>query len=115
MSSSLENLRELAARLRRGDPLAFDQMQTALQPGLVHVLRRALRCGGESAVARWLGRTLGVSPDGNAAGSDPHELASVLCKEIACQLQSGTARSAGAVPDRATAETVVETAKSGRP
>ena len=113
MTGSLENLRALAARLKRGDPRAFDELQTALQPGLIHVLRRALRCGGESAAARWLGRALGVSPDDNA-GSDSHELASYLCKEFACRLQPG-ARSGGATTPRAMAETVVEAALSGRP
>jgi hypothetical protein len=111
MAPSVENLRVLAARMQRGDSLAWNEMQKELQPGLVHVLRRALRTGGESAVAQWLGRTLGFRPGpSTAAGTDPYELASLLCKEIACHLQSGAPR----LTDPS-AETVVEVGRFAHP
>jgi hypothetical protein len=109
MEPSIDNLRDLAGQLQRGDPQAWRRVQDELQPGLVHVVRRALRTGqGGPALQRWLGEALrsvpGATGSNPAPGTDPSSvLAWMLCNGIARQLRSGPGREVVS-----SAETVVD-------
>lgn len=87
----LDKLCELALR-RVGSPqqLRTDRdVQDRLDPGLTIVIRRALRSGGNTLMARWVANKLGFEPGSpRALDVDPKALASQLCKEIVCHLQS---------------------------
>lgn len=109
MESSLEKMRVLASQLKSGDPQAVRRLQDELHPGMVHVVRRALRTGsGGPALTRWLGEALrsvpGAAESSPAPGSDPSSvLAWMLCNGIVRQLRPGPGREV--VPS---AETVVD-------
>jgi hypothetical protein len=98
MEPSVENLRDLASQLERGDPQAWRKLQDQLHPGLIHVVRRALRTGhGSPALTRWLGEALrsvpGATESNPAPGTDPSSvLAWMLCNGIVRQLQPGSRR-----------------------
>lgn len=94
MTLLVDKLCELARRLHPGRALTAGEMPRQLQSGLAHVIHRALRTGGASIVARWLVGRLGIQPGScQAAASDPHELASLMWKEITCHLPSDSPRS----------------------
>jgi hypothetical protein len=109
MEPSIDNLRDLAGQLQRGDPQAWRRVQDELHPGLVHVVRRALRTGqGGPALQRWLGEALhsvpGATEPNPAPGTDPSSvLAWMLCNGIARHLRSGPGREVVS-----SAETVVD-------
>src|SRR5262245_35314944 len=105
MNTTVDELRDLAGRVRRGDPLAGERLTRELEPGLAHLVRRALRTGRcVPALQRWLDRVL--SHQDLPQGESPPEasssaLATLLCAGIIRQLQP-----AGDRPVEA-AETVV--------
>jgi len=108
MTMLIDNLCELAIRQNPGRVPTWSDVDREVRPGLVHVIRRILRTGGQSLVARWVVGTLGIEPGSpRAADSDPNELASMLCKEIVCHLQSKP-RLWSAPRAQMEAETVVE-------
>ena len=93
MTMLIDNLCALAVRQNSGHTPTRADVQRYIQPGLVHVIRRALRVGGDSLVARWVNGELGIAPGSDeAADADPNELASWLCKEVVWHLQSGPRR-----------------------
>jgi hypothetical protein len=98
MEPSFENLSDLASQLQRGDPHAWRKLQDRLHPGLIHVVRRALRTGqGAPALTRWLGEALRSLPkatdSSSAPGTDPTSaLTSMLCNGIIHQLRPGAER-----------------------
>lgn len=84
MNPSINTLRELAGRIKDGDPMAIDQLQDSLHPGMVMVIRRALRTGsGGPMLKRWLGQALKSMPD----APDADELASAICKGLVHNLR----------------------------
>ena len=101
MATSAENLRQLTDQLRNGNQEALGPFQEELHPGLVLVIRRALRTGaGGAALKRWLGRALSAMPPTD--GADPSDA-------LALMLGNGLARQFNSEPKPAisSAETVV--------
>jgi hypothetical protein len=94
MNTTVEELRDLAGRVRQGDPLAGERLAQQLEPGLALLVRRALRTGRcVPALRQWLDRVLssGDLPEGDTA-----VLASQFCAGFIRQLQPAGASAAAA-------------------
>jgi hypothetical protein len=103
MTPSVDHLRELAGLVQRGDPRAEQALQAELQPGLIHIVRRALRTGkANPALNRWLENAI-RSDSAPEAGrdQDPAEVARILCSGLVRQLNPGS-------PHQAAADTVTD-------
>jgi hypothetical protein len=106
MTSAYEHLSDLASRVQRGDSQAWATLQQELHPGLLPIVRRALRAGaGSPAVARFLTRALSA-----VLHEDGTQIEEILARMLSLGLASQLA--ATEVPAVvSSAETIVDGAE----